>query len=1099
MSAKTSMLALPLEKAFRPLQPHARPANPYRETAMKTHRWILLPALVAGLCASIARADWDPTQDAKWVQLPDTTPDGMDIKLFDTRMPPPLILADDFLCTQKGPITDVHIWGSWLFDTAPPPETLSFVISFYSDIPAGPEPENYSRPGELLWSTQIAYPDFTARPVVEVIPGEGWYDPSMELYLPNADTIIWQYNFFFDSQSCFIQEGSPDEPVVYWLAIQAFIDPSSGAEGAFGWKTSTNHWNDDAVWAMDPGKWFELRYPPEHPLAGKSIDLAFVITTTNLVEQEFDFGDAPEGALAYPATGVLGSFPTCKTVGSPGSWIQHGLGWARLGQGWDAEFDGNAGACPIFNPNQYNQDECFADGDAGLVYPEGFTITGLPGQETVVPCVVGPIPRSLGASCQVAAWGSDIDLWVINTMPVVGYVNVLMDWNQNGAWGGTSSCPAGIAAPEHVLANFSVPIGFSGPLSTLAPPPFRIGPNNGYIWTRFTITERPVLLPWIGDGQFEDGETEDYLLWVRDLDFGDAPDSPAVPMYPTLLTNNGARHVIVAGIHLGQLIDTELDGQPNANATGDDLANLPDEDGVTFTSPLIIGATATIDVVCSANGYVSAWIDFAANGNWTDPGDLIINFQNVTAGTNTFSIAIPVTATAGPTFARFRFTTQPVPILLTGLLPDGEVEDYAITLIEEAPQPLDFGDAPSPYPTLLVNNGARHQIVPGVLMGLAIDSETDGLPDPNSMGDDNSNVDDEDGVIIPPVLVAGAMTQVLVSASVPGHLNAWIDWNANGNWIDPGEHVYVNQPLLPGLNALPLNVPIPPALNPGGPHSRWRFTTYPVGAPTFTGLESDGEVEDYEVHLEVLDFGDAPSPYPTCLSADGARHRVPSGYWLGPNPPDHDPDGQPHPQALGDDLNGIADEDGVTLAGSMVQGGNAVMTIQASTNTGYLSAWVDFNQNGSWLDAGEQIVTNRLLATGFNVVTAAVPANATLGQTFARFRYSSVTGLAPTGLAPNGEVEDYAVTIWQRGPSAALVITNILYAPASDTMTIQWPGEAAVTYEAEYSAMNLPDTNIIWTPWGGYVTSAPYQQIDATPAETTKFYRVVAPHAPPPP
>ncbi|HMP97756.1 MAG TPA: GEVED domain-containing protein, partial [Kiritimatiellia bacterium] len=313
------------------------------------------------------------------------------------------------------------------------------------------------------------------------------------------------------------------------------------------------------------------------------------------------------------------------------------------------------------------------------------------------------------------------------------------------------------------------------------------------------------------------------------------------------------------------------------------------------------------------------------------------------------------------------------------------------------------------------------------------------------------------------------------------------------------EHVYVNQPLLPGLNALPLNVPIPPALNPGGPHSRWRFTTYPVGAPTFTGLESDGEVEDYEVHLEVLDFGDAPSPYPTCLSADGARHRVPSGYWLGPNPPDHDPDGQPHPQALGDDLNGIADEDGVTLAGSMVQGGNAVMTIQASTNTGYLSAWVDFNQNGSWLDAGEQIVTNRLLATGFNVVTAAVPANATLGQTFARFRYSSVTGLAPTGLAPNGEVEDYAVTIWQRGPSAALVITNILYAPASDTMTIQWPGEAAVTYEAEYSAMNLPDTNIIWTPWGGYVTSAPYQQIDATPAETTKFYRVVAPHAPPPP
>lgn len=40
-----------------------------------------------------------------------------------------------------------------------------------------------------------------------------------------------------------------------------------------------------------------------------------------------------------------------------------------------------------------------------------------------------------------------------------------------------------------------------------------------------------------------------------------------------------------------------------------------------------------------------------------------------------------------------------------------------------------------------------------------------------------------------------------------------------------------------------------------------------------------------------------------------------------------------------------------------------------------------------------------------------VPANAVAGQTFARFRFSTVAGLAPTGFAADGEIEDYAVAI----------------------------------------------------------------------------------------
>jgi hypothetical protein len=40
-----------------------------------------------------------------------------------------------------------------------------------------------------------------------------------------------------------------------------------------------------------------------------------------------------------------------------------------------------------------------------------------------------------------------------------------------------------------------------------------------------------------------------------------------------------------------------------------------------------------------------------------------------------------------------------------------------------------------------------------------------------------------------------------------------------------------------------------------------------------------------------------------------------------------------------------------------------------------------------------------------------VPADAGLGDTFVRFRYTSDTEIGPTGPASNGEVEDYMITI----------------------------------------------------------------------------------------
>ena len=595
----------------------------------------------------------------------------------------------------------------------------------------------------------------------------------------------------------------------------------------------------------------------------------------------------------------------------------------------------------------------------------------------------------------------------------------------------------------------------------------------------------------------------------QDLDFGDAPD----PKYPTLLINDGARHVIDPAVFMGLLIDSELDGQPDATATGDDKANLDDEDGVAILAPLIAGQSVTATVNCSTSGLLFAWVDFNANGSWGDFGETQHSGTVMTQGVNFITINVPAAATTTTTFARFRFTTLPVALSYTGLVANGEVEDYKVEIFEEEEEPtMDFGDATDSlvvpgYPTLLANNGARHVVVPVTYLGFTIDREPDGQPDGTATGDDNNppaGIDDEDGVLLPTAFVAGSTAQVLVVASAPGFLNAWIDWNGNSTWLDPFDQVFFNQPLIPGPNLLTVPVPVPPALVAGGPHTRWRFTSYPQATPLlFNGLEMDGEVEDYEVRLQVLDFGDAPDPtYQTLLANDGARHLIPSAYYLGLTAPDLDPDGWPSAGADGDDLDTTDDEDGVFVGAgqSLVQGDpTAVLGIIASAS-GYLNAWLDFDQDGTWVGANEWVANDVLVPAGVSPLVFSIPATAQLGPTIGRFRFASTTGLGTTGLATDGEVEDHVFTIYQNGPTnpAGFLITNIVVDMSNNTYTILWDGETNVTYQTQFLT-NLLDTVTPWMVWGANVSAPPWRQADTNAAETSKFYRLVAPYSPPPP
>jgi uncharacterized repeat protein (TIGR01451 family) len=163
-------------------------------------------------------------------------------------------------------------------------------------------------------------------------------------------------------------------------------------------------------------------------------------------------------------------------------------------------------------------------------------------------------------------------------------------------------------------------------------------------------------------------------LTVFGLDFGDAPDPP----FPTLLAQNGARHVLVPGVHLGPGADAEPDGQPTPTASGDSIAGSGD-DGVLFPGPLRLGQPASIQVIASTNGLLNAWIDFDHANAWTGSGEQVFTNLPLVTGTNALSFIVPSTALAGQAFARFRFSTR-TNVSFAGLAADGEVEDYAVTL-----------------------------------------------------------------------------------------------------------------------------------------------------------------------------------------------------------------------------------------------------------------------------------------------------------------------------------------------------------------------------------------------------------------------------------
>lgn len=183
--------------------------------------------------------------------------------------------ADDWLCKDQLPVTDIHWWGSypdWL-DPAPPVSPAGFWFGIYTDIPVQPGID-YSRPGDLIW--QYYTTDYIETFV-------GW-----DVLIPGGPPIdaTFQYNVFLPETDWFYQPGAN---TILWLSIVAIYQPGGPVQD-WGWKSRPHYFQDDAVRGIAGGGWTPLIGPDD-----LSWDLSFELSTV------------PEpGSLMALATGLVG-------------------------------------------------------------------------------------------------------------------------------------------------------------------------------------------------------------------------------------------------------------------------------------------------------------------------------------------------------------------------------------------------------------------------------------------------------------------------------------------------------------------------------------------------------------------------------------------------------------------------------------------------------------------------------------------------------------------------------------------------------------------------------------------------------------------------
>ncbi|MGC8862410.1 MAG: hypothetical protein ACP5R5_06485, partial [Armatimonadota bacterium] len=184
------------------------------------------------------------------------------------------IVADDWLCVDPRPVSDVHWWGSYIgWDGMQPPldAPSMFHLGIWTDVPAGGS-TLFSHPGFLIWEAWVPRDELNETFVgTDVYPGY----PSDSCF---------RYDYTIPVGKWFRQIPGPIS-AVYWLSVSAVYEAVAPLH-PWGWKTRDRDPGslapDAAVRIFDPtapteGSRYGRGAPILSPFGGQ-MDTAFQLT-----------------------------------------------------------------------------------------------------------------------------------------------------------------------------------------------------------------------------------------------------------------------------------------------------------------------------------------------------------------------------------------------------------------------------------------------------------------------------------------------------------------------------------------------------------------------------------------------------------------------------------------------------------------------------------------------------------------------------------------------------------------------------------------------------------------------------------------------------
>jgi len=271
----------------------------------------------------------------------------------------------------------------------------------------------------------------------------------------------------------------------------------------------------------------------------------------------------------------------------------------------------------------------------------------------------------------------------------------------------------------------------------------------------------------------------------------------------------------------------------NFGNTGSDPLNLYTDQYVVLTITLSYGEPNHADPVSAIGGTAAGLFSWSYNsGTYT-----AIQTATIPAG-STGSITIDYRVTqnsASPGYNGFNLNITPAPYQTTSNTQnDDAISSYTFTEVR------DFGDAPLTY------GSADHLLDFQNYLGSLWDGEGSYLASASADGDDTDGQDDEDGVIFPEQIYGGETMTLPVTVTGLGLINAWIDWNGDGDFADAGERIANN--VLGSDETVDLSITVPVEAATTVPiFARFRFT--PGTLSSSSGSADGGEVEDYQLNI----------------------------------------------------------------------------------------------------------------------------------------------------------------------------------------------------------------------------------------------------------